>query len=249
MSERHEFEVDGKKGPLDWRFVSGNLVNSTMGLVSMENSMIGCSPSCSNSMLDSFGPNFLDLASNSECFGFCDINGHSNGMGKDGFSDDRTLGFGWNLAGSVMNKGGEMFPQSLSQFPTDSGFIDATRMSCLSAGSFGDMFNSCRIPQSMALHVPQSIEHLGSDGRSDCPVMSPDEGKQALGGSCNEADRVESSGEGDDAVAVGSHDGSQMLDCTSGEPSIKGLNRKKRKRSRQVCSFEFFLVYMRRPVF
>ncbi|XP_058744531.1 transcription factor bHLH49-like [Vicia villosa] len=254
MSEREEFEVDGQKGPLDWRFVSGNLVNSMMGLVSMENSMMGCSPSCSNSMVDSFGPNFLDLASNSESFAFCDVNGHSNGNGKDGLSfardgcdidDGRTLGFGWNLAGSMMNKvgvlpnGPEMFPQNLSQFPTDSEFIDAARMSCLSAGGFGDTVNSCRIPQYMALHVPRSVEHprcdgsLENDGRSDCPVMSLDEGKQALGGSCNEADRVESSGEGDDGVAIGSHVGSQMLDCTSGEPSIKGLNRKKRKTSRQ----------------
>ncbi|KAL5063243.1 hypothetical protein RYX36_024980 [Vicia faba] len=255
MSEREEFEVDGKKGPLDWRFVSANITNSSMGLVSMENSMMGCSPSCSNSMVNSYSPNFLDLASNSESFGFCDVNGHSNGNGKDGLSfervgceidDGRTLGFGWNLAGSVMDKGcvlpngHEMFPQSLSQFPTDSEFIDAARMSFFSARGFGDMVNSCRIPQSMALHVSQFVEHTGSDGspllndgRSDCPVMSPDEGKQALGGSCNEVDRAESGGEGDDGVAVGSHDGSQMLDCTSGEPSIKGLNPKKRKRSKQ----------------
>ncbi|KAI5419573.1 transcription factor bHLH49 [Lathyrus oleraceus] len=248
MSEREEFEVDGKKGPLDWRFVSGNLANSSMGLVSLENSMMGCSPSCSNSMVDSYGSHFLDLLPNSESFGFCDVNGHSNGNGKDGLSfarvgcDDRTLGFGWNVASSMMKRDGvlangpEMFPQSLSQFPTDSGFIDAARMSCFSAGSFGDMVNSCRIPQSRPVEYPRCDgSPLENDGRSDCHVMSLDEGKQALGGSCNEADRAESSGEGDDgvAVAVGSHDGSQMLDCRSGEPSIEGLNPKKRKRSRQ----------------
>ncbi|CAK8561689.1 unnamed protein product [Lathyrus sativus] len=252
MSEREEFEVDGKKGPLDWRFVSGNLANSSMGLVSMENSMMGCSPSCSNSMVDSYGSHFLDLLPSSESFGFCDVNGHSNGNGKDGLCfarvgcDDRTLGFGWNVASSMMKRDGvltnghEMFPQSLSQFPTDSGFIDAAQMPCFNAGGFGDMVNSCRIPQSTALHVSRPVEYPGSDGiplqndgRSDCPVMSLDEGKQALGGSCDEVDRAESTGEGDDGVAVGSHDGSQMLDCTSGEPSIKGLNSKKRKRSRQ----------------
>ncbi|MCI33513.1 BHLH transcription factor, partial [Trifolium medium] len=91
--------------------------------------------------------------------------------------------------------------------------------------------------------VSRSVEHLGSDGsplqndrRSDCPVMSPDEGKQALGGCSNEADRAESSG--DDGV--GSHDDSQMLDSTSGEPSIKGLNSKKRKRSRKVYFFKLY---------
>lgn len=245
MSESENFEVDRKEGTLDWRFVSGNLANSSVGLVSMENSMMGTS-SCPNSMVDSYGPNFLDLLTNSENLGgFCDVNGQSNEVRKDGFGfarvgcDDRTVGMGWDLGSSSMMKrdgvlpnGAEIFPQSLSQFSTDSGFVDAARMSCFSAGSFVDMMNSCGIPQSMALplHVSRSVEHLGSDGspiqnvrRSDCPVMSQDEGKQVLGRSCNEADGDESSGD----------DGSQMLDCASGEPSIKGLNPKKRKRNGQ----------------
>ncbi|XP_045829872.1 transcription factor bHLH49-like isoform X1 [Trifolium pratense] len=266
MSEREKFELESKEGSLDWRFVNAtNLANSSVDLVSMENSMnlsrgdlMMGSSSCSNSMVDSYSPNFLDLLTNSENLaGFCDVIGQSHvsstnqdGIRKDGFSfarvgcDDRALGMSWNLASSMMKRdailpnGHGMFPQSLSQFPTDSGFIDAARMSCFSAGGFSDMVNSCGIPQSMPLHVSRSVEHHGSDGsplqndgRSDCPVMSPDEGKQAHGGCSNEVDRAESSG--DDGVGNGSHDDSQMLDSTSGEPSIKGLKSKKRKRSRQ----------------
>lgn len=231
MSEGEKFEVDRKEGmALDWRFLSANLANSSDGLVSMENSMniIGSS-SCSNSMVDSYGPNFLDLLPNSENLGFCDVNAHqsnvsssiTDGIRKDGFSfvrvghdDNRTLGMSWNLnlASSMMMKTDGILPNgSLSQFPTDSGFIDAVRMSCFSAaGGFGDTMNSCGIPQSMAL--------------------------QALGGCSNEGDRGESSG--DDGV--GSHHDSQMLDCTSEEPSIKGLNPKKRKRKGQVYFFELY---------
>jgi hypothetical protein len=207
------------------------------------------SSSCSNSMVDSYSPNFMDLLTNSENLaGFCDVIGQSNVRVG---CDDRTLGMSWNLASSMMKRdsilptGTGMFPQSLSQFPTDSRFIDAARMSCFSAGGFGDMLNSCGIPQSMALHMSRSVEHLGSDGsphqndrKSDCPVLSPDEGKQALGGCSNEAYKAESSG--DDGIGNGSHDDSQMLDSTSGEPSIKGLNSKKRKRSRQVYFFKLY---------
>jgi hypothetical protein len=257
MSEREKFELESKEGPLDWRFVNAtNLPNSSVDLVSMENSMnlsrgdlMMGSSSCSNSMVDSYSPNFMDLLTNSENLaGFCDVIGQSHVRVG---CDDRTLGMGWNLASSMMKRDGilpngtGMFPQSLSQFPTDSGFIDAARMSCFSAGGFGDMVNSCGIPQSMALHVSRSVEHLGSDGsplqndrKSDCPVLSPDEGKQALGGCSNEAYKAESSG--DDGIGNGSHDDSQMLDSTSGEPSIKGLNSKKRKRSRQVYFFKLY---------
>jgi hypothetical protein len=60
--------------------------------------------------------------------------------------------------------------------------------------------------------------------------VSQDEGKQALVRNVNDSDRGES---GDDDG--GGQEGSAMMEgTTSGEPSIKGLNSKKRKRNGQV---------------
>lgn len=290
---------------LDWRFGGANPANSSVGLVALGNSvnvsrgdLIGSSSCSSASMVDSFGPNFWDHPTNSQNLGFCDINVHNNGSSsntigirKDGFDfvrtghDHGTLEMGWNPANSTLKgdgflpNGPGMFPQSLSQFPTDSGFIErAARFSCFSGGNFGDMVNSYGIPQSMGLYagtggtmhgtrnalaghglksppggqsqesnlnvveaakdVSPSVEHLATKGsplkndkRSESRVISQDEGKQALVRSANESDKAESS---DEDGGGGGQDDSPMLEGTSGEPSNKGLNQKKRKRSGQV---------------
>ncbi|RDX65824.1 Transcription factor bHLH49, partial [Mucuna pruriens] len=288
----------------DWRFGGANIANSSVGLVAMGNSMnvsrgdlIGSSSCSSASMVDSFGPNYWDNPTSSQNLGFCDINVHNNGgssnttgIRKDGFGFGRagqdhhhhhgTLEMGWNPANSMLPNGPGMFPHSLSQFPSDSGFIErAARFSCFSGGNFGDMVNSYGIPQSMGLYagsggtmhgardanavvglglksviggqsqesdlnvveatkdVSPSVEHLApkgsplkSDKRSESHAMSQDEGKQSLVRPANESDRAESS---DDDGGGGGQDDSPMLEGTSGEPSIKGLNSKKRKRSGQ----------------
>nr|XP_025693942.1 transcription factor bHLH49 isoform X3 [Arachis hypogaea] len=263
MGDRENFEVDRDRDRVnystsmasDWRFGVGNFANS---------------------MVDSYVTNFWDHP-NSQNLGFCDINGGSSNMnviGKDGFGygrgshDHRTLEMGWNHASSVLKgdnnaflpNGPAMLPQSLSQFPSDSGFIErAARLSCFGAGNSVDMVNSFGIPQSMNLYAriggtmqgtgdallghglrsaalggqshksdPNVVEDakddkemtLQDDKRSENLAVSHDEGKQALGGSANESDRAESSG----------RDDSPMLECTSGEPSNKGLSSKKRKR-------------------
>lgn len=71
---------------------------------------------------------------------------------------------------------------------------------------------------------------LKNDKRSESLVTSQDEAKQTLGRSVNESDRAESSGDDD----AGGQDDMPMLEGTSGEPSNKGVNSKKRKRSGQV---------------
>lgn len=306
MSDKEKFEVDRNEDPMsyssgmhsDWRFGGANLANSSVGLVGLGNSMnvsrgdlIGSSSCSSASMVDSFGPNYWDNPSSSQNLGFCDINVHNNGgssntggIRKDGFGFGRgshdhhgTLEMGWNPANSMLPNGPGMFPHSLSQFPTDSGFIErAARFSCFSGGNFGDMVNSYGIPQSMGLYagsggtmhgttrdaiaghglksvtggqsqesdvneveaakdVSPSVEHLAakgsplkSDKRSEGHVISQDEGKQSLVRPSNESDRAESSDDGG-----GGQDDSPMLEGTSGEPSIKGLYSKKRKRSGQ----------------
>ena len=299
MGDREKFELDRNEDPVsystsmasDWRFGGTNLANSSMGLVPMGNCVMGSSSCSSASMVDSYVTNFWDHPT-SQNLGFCDINVHNNGnssnsneIRKDGFGyargghDHRTLEMGWNHANSMLKgdnaflpNGTGILPPSLSQFPSDSGFIErAARFSCFGAGNSGDMVNSFGIPQSMSLYartggtmqgagdalssqglkstsggqshennlnvveaakdVPQSVEHHGTkecplqdDKRSDNLVISQDEGKQALGCSANDSDRAESSGQDD----------SPMLECTSGEPSNKGLNSKKRKRTGQV---------------
>ncbi|TKY69484.1 Transcription factor bHLH49 [Spatholobus suberectus] len=304
MSDKEKFEVDRNEDPMsyssgmhsDWRFGGANLANSSVGLVGLGNSMnvsrgdlIGSSSCSSASMVDSFGPNYWDNPTSSQNLGFCDINVHNNGASsttagirKDGFGFGRagqdhhgTLEMGWNPANSMLPNGPGMFPHSLSQFPTDSGFIErAARFSCFSGGNFGDMVNSYGIPQSMGLYagsggtmhgardaltghglksvtggqsqendlnvveatkdVSPYVEHLAAKGsplkndkRSEGHVISQDEGKQSLVRPANESDRDESSDDG------GGQDDSPMLEGTSGEPSIKGLNSKKRKRSGQ----------------
>ena len=289
--------------PSDWRFGGAYLSNSSVSLVAMGDSMnvsrgdLNGSSSCSSaSMLDSFGPNFWDPHTNSQNMGFCGINVQNNGSSsntigirKDGFGfaradhDHRTLETDWNQGNSMLKGDGFLpnglatFPQNLSEFPTNAGFIErAARFSCFSGGNFGDMANAYGIPHSMGLYagtggtmhgtrdglaghllksVPggqsqestlnvaeaakdvfPSVEHMATkaspvknDKRSESVVMSQVEGKHALVGPTNESERAESSD--DDG---GGEDDSLMLESTSGEPSIKGLNSKKRKRIGQV---------------
>lgn len=305
MSDKEKFEVDGNEEdpmsyssgmPPDWRFGA----NSSVGLVSIGNSMsmnrgdlIGSSSCSSASMVDSFSPNFWDHSANSQNLGFCDINGSSSntiGIRKDGFGfgrgghDHGTLEIGWNQANAMMKgdgflpNGQGVFPQSLSQFPTDSGFIErAAKFSCFGGGNFSDVVNAYGVPQSMAMYagsihgtrdalagvglrvanggptqesddpnvveaatkgvVSPSVEQLATresplkNDKSEGWVGSQDEGKQALVQNVNDSDGGES---GDDDGGRGGQDGSPMLEgTTSGEPSMKGLNSKKRKRSGQ----------------
>ncbi|XP_058775650.1 transcription factor bHLH49-like [Vicia villosa] len=303
MSDKEKFEVDRNEDPMsyssgmppDWRFGGGNLVDSSAGLVSIGNSMrgdlVGSSSCSSASMVDSFSPNFWDHSANSQNLGFCDMNVQHNGSSsnavgirKDGFGFGRGGHdeIGWNQTNSMLKgdgflpNGQGVFPQNLSQFPADSGFIErAARFSCFGGGNFGDVMNSYGIPQSMAMYVgavhggrdalagaglkiatggqsqersdpnvveaatkgvSPSVEQLATRGspllndKNESRALSRDEEKKAVVRNGNDSDRGES---GDDGGG-GGQGGSPMLEgTTSGEPSIKGLNSKKRKRSGQ----------------
>ncbi|KAF9674193.1 hypothetical protein SADUNF_Sadunf10G0102200 [Salix dunnii] len=161
----------------DWRFNSTSIPNSSLGLVPTDNLMsvcrgdlVGAASCSSSSVIDSFGPAMWEHPTNSQNLVFCDINAQniassSNtvGIGKGfPFSSrngiDRTLEMGWNPPNSML-KGGiflpnapGMLPQSLSQFPADSAFIErAARFSCFSGGDFGDMVNPFGAPESTGL--------------------------------------------------------------------------------------------------
>ncbi|XP_014521233.1 transcription factor bHLH49 [Vigna radiata var. radiata] len=294
MSDKKKFEVDRNEDPMgyssgmhsDWRFGGANLANSSAGLVAMGNSvnasrgdLIGSSSCSSASMVDSFGASYWDNTTGSRNLGFCDFDVHNNGgssntagIRKDGFGFGRvaqvhhgTLEMAWSPANSMLQNGPGLFPHSLSQFPTDSGFIErAARFSCFSGGNFTDMVNSYGIAQSTGVYgardaiaghglksvtegqseggdmnvieatkdLSPSVEHLASKGsplksdkRSEGHITSQDDGKLSLVRPANESDRAESSDDG------GGQDDSPLLEGASGEPSIKGLNSKKRKRS------------------
>ena len=176
--DRNEDHVSYSSGMhSDWRFGGSNLANSSVGFVGLGNNsmnvsrgdLIGSSSCSSASMVDSLSPNYWENPTSSQKLGFCDINNvHNNGgssstvaIRKDGFGFGRvgqdhhgTLEMGWNHANSMLPNGPVMFPHSLSQFPTDSGFIErAARFSCFSGGNFSDMVNSYGIAQSMGLYV------------------------------------------------------------------------------------------------
>jgi hypothetical protein len=164
---------------LDRRFNSTSIPNSSLGLVPTDNQMSVCrgdlaeagAASCSSaSVIDSFGPAMWEHPTNSQNLVFCDINvqniassSNTAGIGK-GFPAslrngiDRTLEMGWNPPNPML-KGGNflpnasgMLPQSLSQFPADSAFIErAARFSCFNGGNFSDMGNPFGVPESMGL--------------------------------------------------------------------------------------------------
>ncbi|CAI8595577.1 unnamed protein product [Vicia faba] len=263
MSDTEKFEVDRNGDPMsyssgvppDWSFGGGNLVNSSAGLVSIGNSMsinrgdlVGSSPCSSASMVDSFSPNFWDHSGNSQNLGFCEMNVQHNGSSsnavgirKDGFGfgrgghDHGRLEMGWNQ-------------------DADSGFIErAARFSCFGGGNFGDVMSSYGIPQSMAMYVGGAV-HGGRDALAGVGL------KIATGGQSQESSDpnvVEGATKGVSPsieqlvtrgsplmndkkasrammVVVADRVVPPMLEgTTSGEPSIKGLNSKKRKRSGQ----------------
>lgn len=163
----------------DWRFGGSNLTNTSVGLVSTGNSMavskgdlVGSSSRPSASMVDSFNPTLWDHPTNSQDLGgFCDINGQTSASTSDTIGIrkgipvslrsgiDRPLEMCWNPPNSML-KGGiflpngpGMLPQSLSQFPADSAFIErAARFSCFNGGSFSELLSPFGVPESMSLY-------------------------------------------------------------------------------------------------
>ncbi|XP_022735185.1 transcription factor bHLH49-like isoform X2 [Durio zibethinus] len=156
----------------DWQFGGANLTSPPMSLVPSDNPMAIGSSCASASGVDSFGSNLWEHPSNSQNLVFCDINvqnGASSlnaiGIGKGGpnsrrSSIDRPFDMGWNASSSML-KGGMflphatgILPQSLSQLPADSAFIErAARLSSFNGGNFSDMVNPFGIPESMDIYT------------------------------------------------------------------------------------------------
>ncbi|XP_059655624.1 transcription factor bHLH49-like isoform X2 [Cornus florida] len=161
---------------LDWRFGGDNLMNTSMGLIPKGNHMAVCkgdrmesSSGSSASMVDSFCPTSWDHPTSSQNLSFCNINTQNNasisnimGMGKASLGPfrtgiERTLDVGWTTMNSMLKEGifsptaSGMLPQSLPQFPADSGLIErAARFSSFSGGNFCDMVNPFSFPESVS---------------------------------------------------------------------------------------------------
>ncbi|KAJ4829036.1 hypothetical protein Tsubulata_031542 [Turnera subulata] len=181
MGDKDKFELEKRNDnhmdfhstssiPSGWQFHAAT--NSSMSLVPPAcRGDLGGSSCSSASVVDTFGPAMWEQATSSQNLGYCDISVQNNAsnssrieIGKAGAASfrggiDRPMDMGWNPPHSVV-KGGVflpnvpgMLPQSLSQFPADSAFIErAARFSCFSGGNFGDMINPFAIPESMGLY-------------------------------------------------------------------------------------------------
>ncbi|XVE74420.1 hypothetical protein DITRI_Ditri12bG0015700 [Diplodiscus trichospermus] len=170
LEKRNENNINyqGPSMSSDWQFGNASLTSTPMSLVPSDNPLAIGSSCASASVVDSFGSNLWELASNSQNLGFCDINvqngaSSSNAMviGKSGPSSlrssiDRPFDMGWNTTSSML-KGGMflpistgILPQSLPQLPVDSVFIErAARFSSFNGGNFSDMVSPFGIPESV----------------------------------------------------------------------------------------------------
>lgn len=221
----------------DWQFSGANLANAALNLVPTGNPLGVGSSSCSSApMVDSFNQTIWDHPTNSQSLGYCNIDAQhnassSNALGiRKGSSAslrsciDRPLDIGWNPASSMI-KGGiflptapGMFPQSLSQFPADSAFIErAARFSSFSGGNFCDMMNTFGTPEPTGLY---------SRGRG--MMQGPQEvfagnGLKSLSGGQsqkNEMNVAEVSKDASLSVEHGASDGSALKNERKGESLV-----------------------------
>lgn len=125
-------------------------------------SSVGASTSCvPASMGDSFSPHVWDHPHSQNFSSMGESNVHTSSgssylvpgrmlspcsSSKSGF--DRPLEYGWNSSNSLpkgtifLQTGAGILHQSLSQFPSDSGFVErAARLSCFGSENFGDTVN------------------------------------------------------------------------------------------------------------
>lgn len=211
INEPEKMDDDSKNYPAqnmssDWRFSDSNLTNTSMRLIPAESpvaagkgDMMEPSLCSSASMVDSFCPNIWDQTTSSQNMGFCDISVQHNagssstlGFGKGNLGPlrndlGRALDMGWAPPNSML-KGGmllpspsRMLPQSLSQFPTDTGFIErAARFSCFGGGNYGDMVNAFIIPESMSPYSRVAAPMQGHQELYGSIRMSSVSGGQSL---------------------------------------------------------------------
>ncbi|XP_017223523.1 transcription factor bHLH49-like isoform X1 [Daucus carota subsp. sativus] len=187
----------------DWQFSGTNLKNASMGLIRGSSPLVICkgdlieSSSCSTaSMVDSFCPPIWDQANTkSQNMGFCDANVQNNtgSVSPLGYRTgnlvaprtdlERALEMGWSPHNTMSKQNmlptsSRMIPQSLSQFPTDSGFIErAARFSSFSGGNFSDIVNVFSIPESASAYTREAEKMQGEEDFAGRRLNSISEGQ------------------------------------------------------------------------
>lgn len=147
--------------PLSLRFSRSTSMGSIPpdNTVAIDRGNLLKSASCSTaSIVDPFRPTVSDQPITSQNLGLCDINVLNNVGSFNASAMEGTLDMGWNLPNPVLGENinlpslsSSMLPRSLSQIPTDLGFIEERmRFSCFDGGNFGEMLNSFTIPSSMS---------------------------------------------------------------------------------------------------
>lgn len=262
----------------DWRFGGPNLTNPLMGSIPTAKPMTVCSKgglmesssSSSAPLMDSFCHTVWDHpTSTSQNLGFCDINLQNSATTSNNtlgirkgplapLSVDRTVDIGW-APPNPMVKGGGVFlpnahgmllPQSLSQFPADSGFIErAARFSCFGRGNFSNMVNSFSVSESMnpfarsgPVMMQQAQEVFGGNGlNSDVKMneaskgvsLSAEQGATTEGSPLKNERRSNSFGMSANGSDEAENSGGEGQDNPSSSQPI-GLNKRKRGGGGQV---------------
>ncbi|CAN4124675.1 unnamed protein product [Withania somnifera] len=226
----------------EWQLSGSNLTNASIGMVV---------PS-TNQMVDSICPTAWDQSTNSPNLGFCDANVQMD-LGPFRAGVDRTLGPSWSPS-NVMSKGGTflppaqmMLPQSLTQFPADSGFIErAARFSCFSGGNFGDIMHPFNIPESSinpyyrglapmqapqevlasnGLKSPQKLQHLSNVAESskDVPLsLDPKDTERSLLKNEKKSENIARSQDEAKEVAGVSGNESDEAGCSGRQEEMEG---------------------------
>ncbi|KAK4423651.1 Transcription factor [Sesamum alatum] len=154
----------------DWHVHGNKITTTSIGLVTMCNSMAEPSAHASAPVMDSFGPPIWDQSINGQNSGYCNMNVASTSSSLGAVK----VGMGWT-PNAMLSEG--MFlptvpggvPQSLPHFPADSAFIErAARFSCFNGGNFSEIANHFPVSQSLNPH-----------SRGLRPMRGPDE---VLGG-------------------------------------------------------------------
>ncbi|KAG8382988.1 hypothetical protein BUALT_Bualt05G0137100 [Buddleja alternifolia] len=193
----------------DWHVNGNNITHTSIGMITMGNSMVESSACSSASMVDSFCFPTWDQPMNGQTLGYCDMNLQNDASTSSSFVPIRGNTFPPNVTG--------VFPQSLPHFP-DSAFIErAARFSCFGGGNFGEMMNMLsnralgpiQGPNEAHEHemevfkeglLPREHETEGGsikdEKRTESFIHSHEEVKNGFAVSCNQSDEEASSGKG-----------------------------------------------------
>ncbi|KAI3452945.1 hypothetical protein Pfo_009608 [Paulownia fortunei] len=141
----------------DWHVNGNDTTNTSIGMMTMGNSMVDSSSCSSAPMLNSFCPSIWDQPINGQSLGYCDMNVQNDASTSSSLGPVRA-GMGWTPNATLredmfLPTVPRMLPHNLSHFPADSAFIErAARFSCFNGGNFSEWVNPFSIPDPLNPH-------------------------------------------------------------------------------------------------